>query len=192
VHYVATAKVPGVSEVVGAEQAKASTGKLSPPRAASGINDAQAQEGGRFTHIDQSCVTISCSIDHRAAHTGCDVMVDLGTALVQYRKYNGWRRLNWYILLNIIIIRKTYHQSIDDFMHFLHFISFHSGVGAAEAWSAYVEGVLASSSEKASLPHPPTTAAQHNLCLAIPGAAVTVAGRFFVSPAAAPPAATAL
>ena len=46
VHYVATAKVPGVSEVVGAEQAKASTGKLSPPRAASGINDAQAQEGG--------------------------------------------------------------------------------------------------------------------------------------------------
>lgn len=140
VHYVATAKVPGVSEVVGAEQAKASTGKLSPPRAASGINDAQAQEGGRFTHIDQSCVTISCSIDHRAAHTGCDVMVDLGTALVQYRKYNGWRRLNWYILLNIIIIRKTYHQSIDDFMHFLHFISFHSGVGAAEAWSAYVDG----------------------------------------------------
>ena len=91
--------------------------------------------------------------------------------------------------LNILKIRKTYHQCIEDFMHVLHLSVF---IVASERprLGRHTSRVLASSSETASLPHPPTTAAQHNLCLAIPGAAVTVAGRFFVSLAAAPPAAT--
>jgi len=60
--------------------------------------------------------------------------------LYSHNFYDGWHREKWYIILNVVNVKITYHFCIDDFMRFIVFLHFawlrRSGTGLVDIrWS---------------------------------------------------------
>jgi len=79
--------------------------------------------------------------------------------LYSHNFYDGWHREKWYIILNIVNVKITYHFCIDDFMRFIVFCILHGCAGAAQAWSTYAGLFLCSG-----VAAPPS----HGCCAAYP------------------------